>query len=261
MVRIAFEFRIPRWRPRLIFVVLGMHKSGTTLVSQMLHHSGVDMVEGADEGVSYDKGNKYERRSTLDLDVELLGHADYDDVLKSPPRPIVPTADQRERMRGIIAECDARHPDWGFKDPRCSLVYDLWAEELPDHKLVVVYRHPAEIWHRYMWTGYRRLYRNFTLAQAFLLSWYDHNIRIIEALRRTKMEFIVIRYRDLMTGDAAFERLCRFCGRDLDDRRRPELYRGRRRMDVYLKLADRIMKMRRGRSARDVMDALADLGD
>lgn len=49
----------------MIFVVLGMHKSGTTLVSQILHHSGIPMGDGFDENVTYDGGNKYERESTF----------------------------------------------------------------------------------------------------------------------------------------------------------------------------------------------------
>ena len=46
-----------------VFVVLGMHKSGTTLVSDILHRSGVPMVEvRSSEG--YDQGNKMERDAT-----------------------------------------------------------------------------------------------------------------------------------------------------------------------------------------------------
>ena len=46
--------------PAVIYVVLGMHKSGTTLISQILHHSGVNMGGAEIEtSRSYDEGNKY----------------------------------------------------------------------------------------------------------------------------------------------------------------------------------------------------------
>jgi len=35
----------------MIYVVLGMHKSGTTLVSQILHRSGIDMGDGFEVGM------------------------------------------------------------------------------------------------------------------------------------------------------------------------------------------------------------------
>jgi hypothetical protein len=51
----------------MICVFLSMHKSGTTLVSEILHHSGINMGDDIDEHVSYDRGNKYEHESTLGL--------------------------------------------------------------------------------------------------------------------------------------------------------------------------------------------------
>ncbi len=45
---------------QMIYVIFGMHKSGTTLVAEMLHKSGINMGD-FDESVSYDIGNQYER--------------------------------------------------------------------------------------------------------------------------------------------------------------------------------------------------------
>ena len=61
------------------YVVLGMHKSGTTLVSQMLHQSGINMGD-FDPLVSYDRGNQYERESALQLDMDIMRAKD-DQVL------------------------------------------------------------------------------------------------------------------------------------------------------------------------------------
>ena len=59
----------------MIHVVLGMHKSGTTLVSELLHHAGIDMVDAADPDTSYDHGNKWERDSTKQVNHAILGSA------------------------------------------------------------------------------------------------------------------------------------------------------------------------------------------
>ena len=158
----------------MIYVVLGMHKSGTTLVSQILHHSGIDMGD-FDESVSYDRGNKYERASVLALDMDILDAPD-DEVLDLGVRgPLQLTDAQRARMREIIADGQSRHADWGFKDPRLTLVYELWAQELPEHRLIAVYRDPAEAWPRFKWRGRRLYHTNFARAAAFLDRWHEHN--------------------------------------------------------------------------------------
>ena len=56
----------------MIYVVLGMHKSGTTLVAKMLHASGINMGESIDESADYSAGNHYERQSTAELNHVLL---------------------------------------------------------------------------------------------------------------------------------------------------------------------------------------------
>lgn len=241
----------------MIYVVLGMHKSGTTLVSQILHHSGVNMVDDLDENISYDKGNKYERESTLRLDMDILGTDDLDQVQTRAQAKRELTVELRERMRGLIHETSARHADWGFKDPRCSLLYPLWQPQLPQHRLVVVYRHPAEAWPRFRWVGLRRFYSNYSLAMGFLVRWHDHNIAILDALEKADQDYLVISYREMMSGDRDLDRLRKFTGRELVDRRRPDLYRGQLEMDPNLRLADRYLKFKRGRSVADVMNALA----
>ena len=44
-------------RETMVFVLLGMHKSGTTMIAQTLHHSGIDMgVENPNK--LYDHGEQ-----------------------------------------------------------------------------------------------------------------------------------------------------------------------------------------------------------
>ena len=53
----------------MIYIILGMHKSGTTLISQILHKSGINMGN-FNEDVSYDQGNKYERPASQKINRE-----------------------------------------------------------------------------------------------------------------------------------------------------------------------------------------------
>ncbi|MGM0484512.1 MAG: hypothetical protein ACQERI_08185, partial [Candidatus Krumholzibacteriota bacterium] len=56
----------------MIFVLLGMHKSGTTLISRMLHESGINMCGEPCGEASYDAGNKYERLEFLIYNTAML---------------------------------------------------------------------------------------------------------------------------------------------------------------------------------------------
>lgn len=203
-----------------------MHKSGTTLVSQMLHHSGIQMVEVADEATGYDEGNQWEREATKSLNHALLGSAGrYSLQARMRRRPLAMTPDVRSRMREVVATCSARHADWGFKDPRTCLTYAEWARVLPEHRIIVIYRRPEEAWAHY-WASTRGL-RRLTVFREFLSCWCEYNAAILEALRTTAMPWIVLHYTRLMKDDAEMQRLESFIGRQLADRRQPGMRRSR----------------------------------
>jgi len=209
----------------VIHVVLGMHKSGTTLVSQILHDSGISMVEAADESVGYDQGNQWERESTKAVNHALLGsEGRYSLEARRRGEPVA-APPQLDRMRRIVADCDAAHADWGFKDPRTCLTYREWARVLPEHRITIVYRRPEEAWAHY-WastTGRRRL----KVCREFLPCWCEYNAAILAALRTTRMPWIVVPYTRLMESETELRRLEAFIGRPLADRRRPALRRSR----------------------------------
>jgi hypothetical protein len=202
-----------------------MHKSGTTLVSQILHHSGINMGQ-IDTHIGYDKGNQYERVSTRALNEEILGSQNRLSIDIVAPEKLTITASQRDRMKALINSRSRAYTDWGFKDPRTTLVYPLWAEVLPQHKLIVVYRGLDELWQRYRPKLHRR-YRDFKVAHKLAQRWYEHNINILNILRATPMEAIVLEFSELMRWQDEFDRFQAFVGRPLVDQRRMDLYRHR----------------------------------
>ena len=56
----------------MIFVILGMHKSGTTLLARALHESGIVMGQKFSAGIEYKKC-KYEARWVQDINDQILG--------------------------------------------------------------------------------------------------------------------------------------------------------------------------------------------
>lgn len=230
----------------MIYVVLGMHKSGTTLVSQLLHHSGINMGSDLANGVSYDGGNQYERAATRRLNEAILQARQVRSIDVHMPEAPRLSAEQQACMREIITTCSQQHKHWGFKDPRTCLVYPLWAAELPAHRLIVVYRHPGEPWPRYRPRHARNRFREPFVAWKYLHSWCEHNRRILTYLQQATQPAIVLEYERLVTTQDEFARLQRFIGRPLADRRRPTLYRNHRRAYPVLDAAAWLLEKQKG---------------
>ncbi len=231
----------------MIYVVLGMHKSGTTLVSQMLHYSGINMGE-FDERLGYTDNNQFERHSTQEINRELLHGTlvpPMDYMLRRNRQPEYNAAGYRRNKDSIalvrfrtlqkkldnvdlqnlsaeVQKLNAAHNDWGFKDPRTCLTYPAWQRVLPDHHIVVVYRHYSQLLKRYRINKYdlTRLYR-------VLYSWTLHNRAILSHIKSSNTPAIVISYEDMMQGDGEFERLQHFINHPLQDMRELALYRNR----------------------------------
>lgn len=60
----------------------------------------------------------------------------------------------------------------------------------------------------------------------------------------------------MMDGDEEWKRLQNFVGRDLEDMRKPGLFRSRARKDIFLRFADWLLTRRTGQSTADTMAQL-----
>ena len=237
----------------MLHVVLGMHKSGTTLVSQILHRSGIDMVDEVETEVGYDEGNKWERESTKAINHAILGsNGVYS--LEAPRGGEKEDPEILSRMGAVIHDVGSRHADWGFKDPRTCLTYGLWARALPEHRIIVVYRTAEEGWAHYWRTSGGR--RRLTVFREFLPRWCEYNAAILTILERTTMPAIVMHYSALMRGDDEFRRLERFLDRPLVDVREPRMSRSRpTRFGIY-PVARGFHRIRGGTSPETVANTL-----
>lgn len=200
-----------------VFIVLGMHKSGTTLVSNMLHHSSVAMVE-RESDKAYREGNKYERSSTNSFNKELLSAKNTKSIFLRTRLDISTVKPEKysaatELVSRIEAETES---DWGFKDPRTCLTYDFWKTVLPRHKAICVIRDPKKVHDHY--AGWKLF--GFRDGINALLAWHAYNELILEYVKGLPVDrSIVVDYGMLVSKEAEFSRLEKFVGRKLVDRR------------------------------------------
>jgi hypothetical protein len=135
-------------------IVMGMHRSGTSLLSELLKQMGIFM--GADW-----EDNK-ESKFFLEINEWLLKQAGV--CWQEPKSFVYVSADFKKLMAEIILNhfktrsrfnylgqqksyksiTDIDFP-WGWKDPRNTFTREVWKEIFPDAKLIHLYRHPVDV--------------------------------------------------------------------------------------------------------------------
>ena len=193
---------------RAAYLVLGMHRSGTSAATQVLALAGADLPQNVMPGDEHNAKGYFEPwRIAVFTDQRLraAGGA-WDDPFAFPYRALEP----REERRWITRATDlfdeeygaARHPL--MKDPRVSLLLPLWRTALDElglgARVVIPVRHPLEvagslakrdgfppeksvlIWTAYMLAaeaGSRDLPRAFVSYEGLLADWRGEAARIV----------------------------------------------------------------------------------
>ena len=121
-------------------VVLGMHRSGTSLVASMLEAMGVHMGDRLMEPSVHNPHGYFEDLDFYNLN-QLILHDAGGDWSNPPSAKAIRAAGERLRYRieGLIAQ-KTTSDLWGWKDPRTCLTAGLYHPHLDDVKYVVVRR-------------------------------------------------------------------------------------------------------------------------
>ncbi|WP_198133767.1 sulfotransferase [Roseobacter sp. GAI101] len=199
-------------------IVLGMHKSGTTLISETLHASGIAMIDTTQEG-GYDDGNKMEREATRCLNIALLGCEDLESVRITQSLDVATTTlDQRAHGRAVL-ETASRNGAWGFKDPRTLLTYDYWEDLIGTPQLVGIFRDPAEVFRHYARRPWWRWIRQDPMyIPAAMHAWCVYNDALLTLARR-RPDMLLLDYAAFMSSPLEMSRLEKHLGVPLVDRR------------------------------------------
>lgn len=128
--------------------VAGMHRSGTSMIMNMLHVAGVN-VGPADRLFPPLPDNPrgfWEKKEFVALNNEILARLGGSSV--EPPEMksdwLEHVNDLAAKAQRLIDSFSGREP-WGWKDPRNCLTLPFWERLLPDLKVVICLRHPLEV--------------------------------------------------------------------------------------------------------------------
>ena len=142
--------------PPLILIV-GMHRSGTSLLGNLLHAAGVALPGPLIAGDKHNPEGYFERADITDLQEQLLIDLDRwwpsaQGMLPLPEgwlhRPETQAAAQLLNLC-LTNESQRQHGPWAIKDPRSSLLLPLWQQVCQELaiplRLVLAVRNPAEV--------------------------------------------------------------------------------------------------------------------
>jgi hypothetical protein len=195
---------------RPIVLVLGMHRSGTSLCSHILSALGVDMADEIGADAMNARGH-WERWEIVEFHDRILSlfNRDYFGHFHDFPLPVAWWADPRvaEIRRQITAFLEARMRDgyFGFKDPRTVRLMPVWHQIFNALKLapriVLCLRNPAQVARslharngldpangEYRWlvhmSDFFRYASNFDYCTVEYEEWFDNPAATIEKLQK-----------------------------------------------------------------------------
>jgi hypothetical protein len=140
---------------RPIVVILGMHRSGTSLIANFMDAIGVDVGQDLMPADESNAAGYWESRTIFDIHQKILKEMNC--TWQNPPLHLPVNwwrnSNIQQLKSGLLefvrSECERTDKIWGFKDPRTAILLPLWQEifeelQLEPHYILAV-RHPGSV--------------------------------------------------------------------------------------------------------------------
>lgn len=134
-----------------IICILGMHRSGTSLLTRILNLIGLNL--GPEYLLLHPRlGNLkgyWEHEEITYLNDAILakhGGSWYEPPIFPPGWESDPSLDElKQRGRTLLHEAFANAKMWGWKDPRSCITLPFWQQLLPEMRYVICLRNPVDV--------------------------------------------------------------------------------------------------------------------
>lgn len=216
----------------IVIPVLGMHRSGTSMLTGALHQLGLELGESLLEATPDNPNCYWENSFFVQTNAELLrtmncdedGFGAYKQLTALPKlcERIIVENHKLAEIRTFIESTFSR-PFWGWKDPRTVLTFDVWQRVLAnlgfrDVRPVILVRHPTGV----VQSLVRRVQRNPAnqipadqLAAMAMEVWLAYNQILWQ--RCLNQHWFVGTYEsfvDPKMAESELTRLASYCGLD-----------------------------------------------
>lgn len=196
---------------REVICIIGMHRSGTSMVARLLRDAGLylgpdDLLLGANSG---NPDGHFEHTGFLEINDALLRHLggawDTPPSLEPGWESDASLDDFRAKAKTLVATFPG-DTSWGWKEPRTSVLLPFWKSIITNLRFVICVRNPLDV--------ARSLATRNQLA-------VDHGAHLWNRYMRSAIQDTegfprcLVFYEDFFQGDTTGTRqLLKFCGLD-----------------------------------------------
>lgn len=210
-----------------ILIILGMHRSGTSVITQWLHKCGLPVgndllgpgtgnIEGHFEDLDFVRLHE-----ELLLSQKLPNNGFTENAVKNIG------VRQMFRVTSLINIKSHQQPQWGWKDPRTCLFLNIYREILPEARYLVIFRDYQPVVSSLISREYARLQKKLllknpvnrmlskkfkrkynedwlykTCTTLYLKVWIAYNEEILAHIAKLPAGcFIAVNYKALITND------------------------------------------------------------
>jgi hypothetical protein len=208
-------------------IIAGMHRSGTSLITQWLTRCGMQLGEKLVEPGPGNPEGHFEDMEFLKMHEEILANHNLPKTGLTDGRVDAFSVYEKEKIKTIIRVKQQLYDQWGWKDPRTCMFLNVYKELIPDARYLVIMRDYRSVTSsllkrefkvidrkylgrkylsRLVWTIFRRarkrndFYR--TNAEAYLKVWINYTRDILACIKKLNPDtFIVVNYAMLNKED------------------------------------------------------------
>lgn len=187
-------------------LVAGHHRSGTSLLAQLLARAGLFMGERLMGATEANPHGHVEDLDVVEIHEQILADNGLTWQVDQEFVPAV-NLDLEDRIRELVARRRQLDRPWGVKDPRICLFLPLWKHVLPEARILITVRPPAACVDSMERRAARDLmeergdpahnWRFWTEPDHGARLWLVHNRALVRAARAYTDDVIVIGFDQL----------------------------------------------------------------
>jgi hypothetical protein len=177
-------------------VVLGMHRSGTSLVIGLLELHGCYIGEVSSKTSALKPTGTKEHLLVREINNEILEVTNSN--WTNPVCPQLINLKTEKKIESVVSEL-MRHKNWALKDPRMVFTYDIWREYLPPHKTLYCLRDSNDV-------ARSLLKKNQMPLSKGLALWLKYNKKILDLLKKAPGP--LIEFKNKKTVHEHFQNAC-----------------------------------------------------